>query len=329
MSAASEGAPADVQRSIYRTMVTAHGCDERFREMINRGEIFIFYYSPRGQEAIPAAVCAALRPDDRVVTTYRGLHDQIAKGVPLGPLVAEFLGRAGGTDGGKGGPMHITDPDVGLMVTTGIVGGGLPIANGLALAAKLRGEDRVTVCFFGDGATNIGGFHEALNLAAVWDLPVVFVCQNNEFGEFTPRHESQRIERVAQRADAYGMPGVTVDGNDPLATYAAARDAIARARGGDGPMLVECSTYRFMGHFYGDPMGYMDPDQLAAGVAADPVAGYRQRLVDDGTATEAELANLEAEVAGAVDAAFEFAKASPPPDADTLLTDVYAQGVPA
>ena len=226
------------------------------------------YYSPRGQEAVAAAMGAALAPTDYLVTTYRGLHDQIAKGVPLPVLLAEMLGRAAGTGKGKGGPMHVVWPDVGLMLTTGVVGSGLPIAAGLAWAAQrgaAGGEPgRVTVVCFGDGATNIGAFHEAANLAALWQLPVVLLCQNNGYGEHTAFADHQRIEHVADRAAAYGMPGVTVDGNDPEAVLGALRDATARARAGGGPTLVEAVTYRLFGHVFGDRMSYVDPAELEA-----------------------------------------------------------------
>jgi pyruvate dehydrogenase E1 component alpha subunit len=312
---------------MFRTVTTINACDERLRGLLNQGKIFIFYYSPRGQEIIPAAVSACLRPDDYVVTTYRGLHDEIAKGAPLREVLAEMVGRATGTCKGKGGPMHISDPRSGLMVTTGVVGSGLPIANGLALASQLQGDGRVTVVNFGDGAANIGAFHESLNLAAVWSLPVVFVCQNNRYGEFTPIHETQRVEEISTRAAGYGIPGVTVDGNDPLAMYAAAAEAVDRARAGGGPTLLECLTYRFMGHFYGDQMPYMDQEEYQAALAADPLPRFRARLIADGHATEEELAALEAEVAAEADDAIDFAMSSPPPDPSELFDDVYAEVV--
>jgi pyruvate dehydrogenase E1 component alpha subunit len=310
---------------MFRTVTRIHACDERLRGLLNQGKIFIFYYSPRGQEIIPAAVSACLEPDDYVVTTYRGLHDEIAKGVPLRPLMAEILGRSGGTCRGKGGPMHISDPASGVMVTTGIVGGGIPIANGLALASKLKGDGRVTVVYFGDGAANIGAFHEALNMAAVWALPVVFVCQNNRYGEFTPLSETQRVEQLSSRAAGYGMPGVTVDGNDPLAMYEAARSAVERARAGDGPTLVEAMTYRFMGHFYGDQMPYMDQAEYQAALAADPLPRFRTLLLDAGHAREGDLAAIEREAAAEADDALEFAFASPAPEPVELFEDVYAE----
>jgi acetoin:2,6-dichlorophenolindophenol oxidoreductase subunit alpha len=303
-------------------------CDERFRSMLMSGQIQLIYYSPRGQECVSAGYAVHLRSGDSVVTIYRGLHDHLAKGVPLRELWAEFLGRATGTCKGKGGPMHITHPDSGLMVTTGIVGGGIPVANGLALAAQLDGSDRVTVCNFGDGASNIGAFHEALNLAGVWKLPVVFLCQNNQYGEHTPMRLATAVDEIAKRGAAYDMPSVRVDGNDPIAMYHAAGEAIERARSGGGPTLIEAVTYRFWGHLMGDAMEYMPKEERKAAMAADPVPRYRQLLLERGVATEDELAATEAEVSAAIDDAVEFALNSPFPDESELYTDVYHASAP-
>jgi pyruvate dehydrogenase E1 component alpha subunit len=299
-------------------------CDERFRSMLMSGQIRLIYYSPRGQECISAGWGVHLRQSDYVVTIYRGLHDHLAKGVPLRELWAEFLGRATGTCKGKGGPMHVTHPESGLMVTTGIVGAGIPIANGFGLAAQLSGTDQVTVVNFGDGASNIGAFHEGMNLAAVWKLPVIFVCQNNLYGEHTPMSMSTGVEYISERAAAYGMPGVTVDGNDPIATWKVMGEAVQRARSGGGPTLVEARTYRFWGHLMGDAMEYMDKAERKAAMAADPVVLYRAWLIDNGHATEAALAEIEEQVTAAIDDAVEFALNSPQPHASELYTDVFS-----
>jgi pyruvate dehydrogenase E1 component alpha subunit len=309
---------------IWRTAQRIRLADEAMRGLMNRGEFAGMYYSPCGQEVLAAAVGACLRPDDYVVTTYRGIHDQMAKGVPLARILAEYFGRATGTCGGKGGPMHVTDTSVGLMMTTGIVGGGLPVAVGLALGSRLEGSDKVCVVNFGDGATNIGAFHEALNLAAVWDLGVVFVCQNNDFGEYTPRHESSRVE-VAGRGAAYGMPGVEVDGNDAGAMWSAVTDAIARARAGGGPTLLDCKTYRLMGHFYGDQMPYMDKEELARRMSDHPVDRLRAEVLAQGAADEARVLAIDAELQAEVSAALSEAQAAPPADPAGLHTDVYAE----
>lgn len=310
--------------SIWRTAQRIRTVDETLRTMMNRGEFMGILYSPRGQEVLAAAAGACLRADDYLVTTYRGMHDQLAKGVPLPALLAELFGKAEGTCGGKGGPMHIADPEVGAMVTTGIVGGGLPIAAGLALGAQLEGSDRVCLVNFGDGAVNIGAFHEAVNLAAVWDLPVIFVCQNNEFAEYTPRLDSARVE-VSARAAAYGIPGVEVDGNEAAATWTAVTEAVGRARSGAGPTLLDCKTYRFMGHFYGDKMPYMDHEELARRMADDPVDRLRRQVLATGAADEAELAGIETDIQAEVAAAMAQAQAAAPPDVDELLTQIYAE----
>jgi acetoin:2,6-dichlorophenolindophenol oxidoreductase subunit alpha len=319
---------ADALGRMFETMTRIKRCDERFRSMIGSGQIVVTYYSPRGQEVIPAAFSAILRPDDYVVTTYRGLHDHLAKGVTLRDLWAEFLGRGAGTCKGKGGPMHITDPRVGLMVTSGIVGGGLPIANGFGLAARLGGTDQVTVVNFGDGATNIGAFHEALNLASVWKLPVIFVCQNNLYAEHTSYADATSAAHVGDRAAAYAMPGVTVDGNDPVAMYEAASSAVSRARAGEGPTLLEAVTYRLNGHVVGDRMEYMPADERDAAAAADPVPVFRQWLLDNGHFDEAALSAVEQAVDDELEDAVAYALACDPPALSELGTDVYAVAIP-
>ena len=312
---------------IYRTAALIKLVDERIRSLLMSGELALSYYSPRGQEIIAAATAQSLRPDDYVVTIYRGIHDQIAKGVPLRLLFAEYYGKVTGSCKGKGGPMHVTHPESGVMLTTGVVGSGLPIANGLALAAVLRNEDRVVVTNFGDGASNIGAFHEALNLASLWKLPVIFLCQNNEFAEHTAYADGTSCANVADRAVAYGMTGVTVDGNDPVAMYRAAADAIASARAGNGPTLLEARTFRFMGHFFGDDGSYISEQIMAERMAKDPVPALRARLIADGLADEATLTAIEVEAALKIDDAIEFARQSDYPDVEELGRDVYAEEV--
>jgi TPP-dependent pyruvate/acetoin dehydrogenase alpha subunit len=317
------GAPAEAPVfEIWKTAATIRIADEALRRLASSGKFQGFYYSPRGQEVVAATLGACLRRDDWLVTTYRGLHDQIAKGIGLPELFGELFGKRTGCCGGKGGPMHVADPEAGVMVTTGIVGSGLPIAVGLGLAAQMEGGDRVAVASFGDGATNIGAFHEAMNLAAVWQLPVVFVCQNNEFAEFTPRTETQPVE-VWTRGAAYGMPSAYADDSDVDRLFTVLSEAVGRARAGEGPTLVEARTYRFMGHFFGDPMVYMDADERATRAAADPVDVLRSRLARDGR-SEADLQLVESEVAGAVEAALEAAQNAPDPDPSEVFDDVVA-----
>jgi pyruvate dehydrogenase E1 component alpha subunit len=314
---------------MYRKATLLKQNDERFRSVIKAGVLVMPYYSARGQEIIPSAVSVNLNADDYIVTIYRGIHDSIAKGVPLKPLWAELAGRVTGTCKGKGGPMHVTHPASGVMVTTGVVGSSMPIANGLAWASQLKGDGKVSVAYFGDGAANIGAFHEALNLASLWKLPVVFVCQNNGYAEHTKYEYGTAVANIADRAASYTMPGVTVDGNDPVAMWRVARDAIARARSGKGPTLIEAKTFRFFGHIYGDMDGYMDKAEKAAAMAKDPVPAFRNWLIANKHATEAELAAMEAGIEKEIDEAVEFAKASAFPDVAELRRDVFAKEVTA
>lgn len=309
---------------IYRTMATIRACDDKAQKLILSGRLQLFFHSPRGQEAVAAGTASVLRPDDYLVATYRSLHDSIAKGLSLRQIWAEWLGRLDGCCQGRGGPMHLADPDIGLMATSGIVGGGLPIGVGLAFGSQVQQDGRVTVCNFGDGASNIGGFHEALNLAGVWRLPIVFVCQNNGYAEHMRYEKATSVERIALRAQGYGMPGVTVDGNDPVVVAGAVGDAAARARAGEGPSLVEAMTYRLSGHFVGDDQKYLPRDEVKAAKAADPVPVFRARLIRDGVASEADLAAIDTETAQAVDDAHQFAEASPSPDPGDILTYVFA-----
>ena len=313
------------QVEIYRRMTLIKQNDERSRKVIRSGKLVMPYYSPRGQEVIPASISVNLTPDDYLCTIYRGIHDMLAKGVPLKDLWAEIAGRATGTCKGKGGPMHITHPASGAMLTTGVVGSSMPIANGLAWASQLSGDGRVTVTNFGDGASNIGAFHESLNLASVWKLPVVFVCQNNRYAEHTTYAKGTSVERIADRAVAYGMPGVHVDGNDPFAMYAAAREAIERARSGQGPTLIEAMTFRFFGHVLGDADSYMDKAQKRAAMEADPVPRFRAQLIATGVATEDQLAKIEAGIEAELDEAVEYAIASPFPQLDEMTLDVFGE----
>ncbi|MEU2021299.1 thiamine pyrophosphate-dependent dehydrogenase E1 component subunit alpha [Streptomyces sp. NPDC016469] len=315
---------------VYRTAALIHRTDERMRSMLTSGELAAAYYSPRGQETVAAALAhSGVTTDDYLVTTYRGIHDQIAKGMPLDLLIAEIFGKATGACKGKGGPMHVTHPDTGVMVTTGIVGSGLPIAVGLATSSDIRKDGRVTIVCFGDGASNIGAFHESLNLASLWNLPVVFVCQNNLYAESTSYANGTTAAHIADRAAGYGMPGVTVDGNDPQAALDVFTSAVDRARAGDGPTLVEAVTYRFMGHYFGDPGAYMDREEYDKALAADPVPALRAALLERGLADEDRMSTWEQQIADEVERAITFAIESPYPGADELRLDVYREQVSA
>jgi pyruvate dehydrogenase E1 component alpha subunit len=301
-------------------------CGQRFASVIRAGRIVAPYYSARGQEIIAAAVGAVLKRDDYLITIYRGIHDQLAKGVPLRQLWAEYAGRATGSCKGKGGPMHITHPECGVVVTTGIVGSGIPIANGLGWASLVKKDGRVTVTSFGDGASNIGAFHEGLNLASLWKLPVVFLCQNNGYAEHTKYEYGTASPSVAARAAAYNMPGVQVNGNDAVEMWRAMRSAVDRARAGHGPSLVEALTFRFEGHVFGDPGEYIAKEEYSAALAKDPVPALRKLLLSKGQ-SESQLAALEARIEEQISDAVEFALASPYPSVDELRHDVLAEEI--
>ncbi len=308
--------------NIYAKVARIVKADERFRTMLTGGQIAMAYYSPRGQEVVASALMAAAQPDDYLVTIYRGIHDQLAKGIPMRDLWAEFLGKATGTCKGKGGPMHITHPKSGVMVTTGIVGGGIPIANGLALSSQYKKDGKVTICCFGDGASNIGAFHEALNMGALMKLPVVYVCQNNRYAEKTKYEYGTSVPTIAERAGSYGIPGIHVDGNDPIAMYNASRDAMERARSGGGPTLIEAMTFRFMGHFFGDPGEYIPKAEYKEYLEKDPVPLLRRRLLEIGEETAVNA--IEAEVSAEVEDAVKFALDSPFPPLAEGFTDIFS-----
>jgi acetoin:2,6-dichlorophenolindophenol oxidoreductase subunit alpha len=308
-----------------RTMKVAR-FDEKMRSAIMSGKMATLYYTVRGQELVSAAMMAALNQDDYLVTTYRGQHDQIAKGVPLNLLIAEIAGRETGTCKGKGGSMHITHPATGVMVTTGVVGSGLPIANGLALASQNRKDGKVTVTCFGDGATNIGAFHEAMNMAQLYGLPVIFFCQNNRYGEHTAFADHTKVESIADRAKAYKMKAIHVDGNDVLAMSAAAQEAVEHARSGKGPVLLEAMCYRMMGHFFGADFSYMPKEHIEEMAREDPLPKLRQVMLDH-QFSEAELDTIVAGLDKEIEDAMTFAFDSPFPSARELQIDVYEEEI--
>ncbi len=312
---------------IYKKAALIKLNDERIIKTMMAGKLVMPYYSPRGQEIIPSAISVSLDDDDYICTIYRGIHDMLAKGFPLGEMWAELAGRATGTCKGKGGPMHLTCPEKGMMVTTGIVGSSMPIATGLGWAAKLDGKKRVSVANFGDGAANIGAFHESMNMAALWKLPVIFVCQNNLYAEHTSIAYSRVVEKISDRAAGYGMPGVTVNGNDADEMYGAAKVAIDRARAGEGPTLIEAMTFRFNGHLLGEAGHYMDKALYAKAQENDPMPILRARLIAEGIASEDELTALEKDIDAQIDAAQAAAFEAPFPDVSELKRDVFAEEI--
>lgn len=316
--------PKETVVSIYRTMFLIRRFEEKAGELYLNGRIPGFLHSSIGQEAIPAAVSACLRPDDYIVSTHRGHGDILAKGARTDQMMAELFGKRTGYCRGKGGSMHIADLQLGILGATGIVGGGLPIINGAALAARLRGSEQVGVCYFGDGASNEGTFHEALNLAAIWDLPVLFVCQNNTYAESTPIWYQQKVPDLSVRAQGYGMPGVSVDGNDIFEIHSAADAAVKRARAGQGPSLLNCRTYRIMGHYVGDPgTAYRSAEEVEKAKQKEPLATLRTWLIKRKHLTESGMRELERGVEQEIEAAVNFAEQSEAPSLDELTADVY------
>jgi pyruvate dehydrogenase E1 component alpha subunit len=321
-------APADlaVRLRMYRTMVECRLFETRAQELFFEGLVRGTTHLGVGQEAVAAGFAAAMRHDDYTFATYRGHNHALARGTPMGPLYAELFGRAGGLMGGKGGSMHITDVEHHMLGSYAIVGAHLAIANGAAWSAQYRKSGQVAVCFFGDGATNIGAFHEALNMAAVWKLPVVFVCENNLYMEYTPIGAVTAVARpAADRASAYGLEPIVVDGNDVDAVHEVAVAAIARARAGEGPSLIEALTYRHGGHSRADPGKYRPDEEVAAWKARDPIPRARQALLDAG-ADEADLDRIDAGAHAAVAGAEAYARNSPEPDPATIETQLWADG---
>ena len=278
-----------------------------------------------GQEAVATGVCAALRKTDFITSTHRGHSHCIAKGADLTRMMAELLAKQTGYCRGRGGSMHIADVETGNLGANGIVAGGIPIATGAALSQKMQGKDNVVVSFFGDGATNEGAFHEALNLAAVWELPVVFVCENNKYGMSFSTAKSMKVEKISDRASAYGMPGVTVDGNDVDAVYAAAQEAVERARSGGGPTLIECVTYRHKGHSKSDKNLYRTKEEIEFWKTKDPVGIFETKLVEQGILTQEEVDEVTAKVRDAVRNAIQEASSAPDSDPAELLSSVFRE----
>jgi pyruvate dehydrogenase E1 component alpha subunit len=319
-------ADLEARLSIYRMMQEGRLFEERARDLFLQGLVKGTSHLGIGQEAVAAGFAAALKPDDLVFCTYRGHVHTLLRGAPMAALMAELLGRATGICGGKGGSMHLTDVSHGAMGSYAIVGAHMPIAAGAAWAAKARGTGQVTVCFFGDGTTNIGTFHEALNLAAVWELPVVFVCENNLYMEYTPIGDVTAVEHpAADRASAYGLEPILIDGNDADVVHATAVRTVARARAGDGPSLVEAVTYRHGGHSRADPGKYRPDEEVAEWLRRDPIPSYRERLLAAG-ADEGTLDDIDRDALAAVDRATEEAREAPFPDPDTLETELWADG---
>lgn len=311
-------------KDMYVKMRRIRDFESTAARLFAEGKIPGFVHLYLGEEAIAPAVCECLRDDDFITSTHRGHGHIIAKGGDLNLMMAELFGRETGCCKGKGGSMHIADRDKGILGANGIVGAGHCISCGAGLSAKIRGTDQVCVCFFGDGSTNQGTFHESLNMASIWKLPIIFVCENNHYGISMSQDRHQAIKDVADRGAAYNIPGIAVDGNDPLAVYEAAAEAVARARAGKGPTLLECKTYRQHGHFEGDPATYKPKEEQAAWMEKDPLPRFAKFLEENGVLTAAEIAEIDAQVAKEVEDSITFADAQPIPSLESAVVDVYS-----
>ncbi|MGQ7793870.1 thiamine pyrophosphate-dependent dehydrogenase E1 component subunit alpha [Faunimonas sp. B44] len=316
----------DTRLELYRRQVEIRDFEKRAYDLFLQNLVKGTSHLSLGQEAVAAGMAVAMQPGDLSFCTYRGHAHTLARGVPMEKVLGELMQRDNGLMRGKGGSMHLTSAEHGVMGSYAIIGAHLPIACGAAWRAQYLGQSDVSVCFFGDGTTNIGAFHEALNFAAVWKLPVVFVCENNLYMEYTPIADVIPVEHpAADRASAYGLERIVIDGNDADAVYREAQKAYAKARAGDGPSLIECLTYRHSGHSRADPAKYRPEGELERWLERDPIKVYRQRLAEFGV-DEAAVKAIEQESKKQVDAATEACKAAPPPPVEILTTDVYADG---
>lgn len=308
----------------YRRMRRIRAFEEKLAELVGSGKLAGFLHLYAGEEAVAVGVALHLSDHDWFTSTHRGHGHCLAKGVDPKRMMAELFGRATGVCKGKGGSMHIADLDRGMLGANGIVGAGIPLAVGAALTARTKRTGGVAVAFFGDGASNQGQFHEALNLAAVWKLPVVFVAENNGYGEATPHEFASSVRDIAQRAAAYGIPGVIADGMDLFDVWGRAGEAIARARAGDGPTLLECKTYRYFGHYVGDNLAYRSKEEAESmRRTRDPLEAFERRTAGEGWLDAAALRRIDGEVAAEIESAVAFAEASPFPTPDDVTTDVY------
>jgi TPP-dependent pyruvate/acetoin dehydrogenase alpha subunit len=313
---------------MYRDMVRIRKFEEKVYLLFLEGKVLGTIHQYQGQEAVAVGVCSALRREDCITSTHRPHGHCIAKGVPLNRMMAELFARADGCCKAKGGSMHMGDMSVGAIPAIAIVAGGVTIAAGMGLAYKFQKSDRVVACFFGDGAVNEGAFHEGVNLAAIWKLPVVFVCENNLYAASTPVQLTTPVA-IAERAAAYGIPSVVVDGNEVMAVYAATRAAVESARSGGGPTLLECQTYRTVGHSRGDASTYRPKEEVEAWKQKDPITRLKGHLIANRVATETDLAAVDREVEKEIEAAVVFAQESPPPRPEDALLYVYGEEVAA
>jgi pyruvate dehydrogenase E1 component alpha subunit len=315
----------DQKIAMYRRMLLCRMFEERVYYLFLEGRLPGTIHQSQGQEASAVGVCAALQPKDMITSTHRPHSHAVARGVSVNSLMAELFAKETGCCRGKGGSMHVGDADAGMLPAIAIVGGAIPLASGYALAFQYLKQPNIVACFFGDGAANIGTFHEAINMAAIWDLPVLFVCENNKYAASTAVEKVMKIKHVSERAAAYGIPGDTIDGNDVETVYRTVIKAAARARSGKGPTLLELETYRFAGHSRSDPGHYRRPEEVAAWKSRDPIARYQAKLTGDKIVTDADISEIKSAVERELDEAVAFAEKAPDPRPEECLTDVFAE----
>ncbi len=318
----------EVKLKLYRTMLRIRRFEEKLIELKARGSILGVIHLYIGEEATATGMCATLRQDDYITSTHRGHGHCIAKGGDISRMIAELFGRNTGYCHGKGGSMHIADINLGILGANGIVSAGMPIAGGAGLSIKMRGTDQVVVCFFGDGAANQGAFHESLNMAALWKLPVIYVCENNQYAISTSQDRSSSIKDIYLRKDAYGMHGCMVDGNDIMAVYEVAQQAVDRARHGEGPTLVECKTYRWRGHYEGEEARsytYRTAEEIEGWEKKCPIERFRKKLLEEGISGKGDFDEMEHDIQKEIEEAIQFAESSPFPVPEDALTGIYAE----
>jgi len=316
--------PKDKLAEMYEKMLEIRYFEEKVFELYGQNLVPGTIHLYAGEEAVAVGVCSSLRKDDYITSTHRGHGHCIAKGADLKRTMAEILGKKTGYCKGKGGSMHIADFQIGMLGATAVVGAGLPIAVGAGLSAKLRKTDQVVACFFGEGASNQGTFHESINMASAWSLPVIFVCENNLYAMGTRQSRIMNIENISDRAGAYGISGVTVDGNDVLAVFEASQKAVDQARSGAGPTLIECKTYRHKGHSRVDPAKYRSKEEVEQWLAKDPISRFKEGLRQNDVFSQAEVQKIGESVAAEIEEAVKFAVESPYPAPEEALEDVYA-----
>lgn len=317
------GIPREKLLWMYTTMVKIRGFENRIHLLFLEGKMPGTIHLYQGQEAVAVGVCANLEKGDLITSTHRPHGHAIAKGVSIKSMMAELFAKKTGCCEGKGGSMHIGDMDVGMLPAIAIVGGDIPLATGLALACKMRKLNRVVACFFGDGATNTGAFHEGINMGAIWNLPIVYVCENNLYAASTHISKVMKIKNIAERASSYGIPGKVVDGNGIFSVYAAANEAVSRAREGKGPTLLECKTYRQKGHSRSDTCGYRSKEEEKAWLAKDPIPRAREELINKGILSSGTIEQIENQINQEIEEAIEFARKSPFPKPEDTLNNVF------